>query len=100
MKEIYQSFNTLEICRYGTTRWNNDTTQANIFHLFDASSNAWELSVAQTYNDLYAELEHEFLQTNGRDGAATKSQKQQFRNHVSTLNSFLAIRCKTLDSLI
>lgn len=93
-------FKELEPRRYGITSYHNDGTQVDIpsFSSIGAASSTWELVMNTTYENLCTALQNHF----GIDEEAGDpgSRQQSYRNHLSTLNSFLASVGKTLASRV
>ncbi len=96
MKDITLNFKHLEDCRYGITSFRN-VAQATTSFIPPASS-PWELTVNLTYEQLNFKLQHHFGIDDGRAGQ--DSAAQQYRNHLSTLHSFLASVGKTLGARV
>jgi integrase/transcriptional regulator with XRE-family HTH domain len=96
VKDITLNFKHLEDCRYGITSFRN-VAQATTSFIPPASS-PWELTVNLTYEQLNFKLQHHFGIDDGRAGQ--DSAAQQYRNHLSTLHSFLASVGKTLGARV
>jgi len=96
VKDIALNFKHLENCRYGVTSFRN-VAQATTSFIPPASS-PWELTVNLTYEQLNLKLRQYFGMEDGRAGQ--DSAAQQYRNHISTLNSFLASVGKTLGARV
>ena len=95
-----QNFNELALRRYDITSRHNDGTQVNIPSYFSigAASSTWELVMNTTYENLCTALQDHFPIAEGTGDQG--SQSQSYRNHLSTLNSFLASVGKTLTSRV
>lgn len=94
-----QKFNWLEICRYGVTPFHNDgpqVTRFNSYTIHTASPTTWELVMQITYRELCDALKKHFNPEEVEDAGRTQS----YRNHISSLNSYLASVGKTLDSRV
>lgn len=98
MKENYRFINQLQNCRYGITSPYNDT-QVSV-NLVTASP-TWERVLNISYLELAEKLQQHFSGTATEHGDDVSARgTQQYRNHVSTLNSYLAFVGKTLESRV
>lgn len=98
MKEKSYLFNGLQNQRYTITAVCNVSPQVSIFGFGSTSStSAWELTMNITYQELAIKLKSHFGKD--LDGVPTTS-TQQYRNHLSTLHSYLAFQGKTLESRV
>jgi len=93
MKGNYLGFNYLENIRYFTVTGDN-AIQVTQFGGVLAGSNPPELLMAVPYVDLVTELKQHFSIDDGQNPSAL----QQYRNHLSALNGYLAFCGKTLES--
>ena len=93
MKGNIKTFKHLDKSRYFVTTTYNGIEVTEVFSAF-ASFNPPELFMAVPYNDLVSKLKQSF----SIDETPSKSAIQQYRNHMSALNSYLAYWGKTLDS--
>ncbi len=98
MKKVHL-FNGLQERRYHITATHNVAHQVNAYNFtYDIASSTWELSMTITYAQLCIELKTHFGIEGGSDSKG--SSLQSYRNHLSTLNSFLASVGKTLESRV
>ncbi|MGC1517351.1 MAG: hypothetical protein WA787_01175 [Azonexus sp.] len=99
MKDNFQYIKQLENCRYPVTSEYNGT---QVTYSIVTASPTWELVILNiTYNELVEKLKAHFgifpvLGTNEEGQGSIQS----YRNHLSTLNSFLASVGKTLESRV
>ena len=94
--EKVNKFNILHSCRYHITTVCNVSPQGHYnYYTIGAASSPWELVMNITYAQLCDSLKQHFC-GDGADG----NSMQRYRNHVSTLNSFLASFGKTVESRI
>lgn len=96
-----QYFNDISAYRYSITPTDNGSTQVNFFSSYTpgTASSTWELSMTiTTYAQLCIELKTHFGIEEGSDSKG--SSLQSYRNHLSTLNAFLASVGKTLESRV
>lgn len=95
-----QLFNGLQTRRYQITATYNVIPQVTKYNFitYDIASSTWELTLNITYEQLCDELRKHFEvdDPNSKDS----NRLQSFRNHLSTLNSFLASVGKTLQSRV
>jgi hypothetical protein len=94
-KKSYQ-INDLKKCRYQVTASHNATQviRSSTVH----ASSTWELTLNLTYHQLIEKLQQHFHLRDTPGGAT--SARQQYRNHLSTLHSYLAFAGKTTDARI
>lgn len=94
-----QLFNGLPTRRYQITATYNVVPQDTKYNFITCTaSSTWELSMTITYAQLCIELKKHFGIEEGSDSKG--SSLQSYRNHLSTLNSFLASVGKTLESRV
>lgn len=93
-------FNPLPTRRYQLTTKHNVIPQVTWYNFitYDIASSTWELTVNINYSQLCDELKTHFCIEDGCDRKG--SNLQSYRNHLSTLNSFLASVGKTLNSRV
>lgn len=96
MKEKSYLFNGLQNQRYTITSVYNVSPQVTFFG-FGSTASTWELTMNITYQELAIKLKNHFGKD--ADGLPTTS-NQQYRNHLSTLHSYLAFQGKTLESRV
>ncbi len=95
-----QYFKGISGCRYSVTATDNGSTQVNFFSSYSlgTASPTWELvEVNVTYAEFCNTLKKHF---GIEQGGAKDGSLQSYRNHLSTLNSYLASVGKTMDSRI
>lgn len=98
MKKV-NYFSALEMRRYRITSINNNVSQVSTYsssYNIQAVSSTWELVMNLTYNELCGSLKKHF----GINDVGAGDNLQSYRNHLSTLNSFLASTGKTIDSRV
>lgn len=95
MKWTANKFKYLETSRYSVTTVHNGIEATQHFSVF-ASSNPLELFMAFPYTDLVSKLQKTF----SIDDNPSVSAVQQYRNHLSALNSYLVYCGKTQESRI
>jgi len=98
MKENSLDFRGLQNYRYTITTASNVNQVISNYSCFTAGSQTWELVMNLTYQQLVEKLQTHFCAS--EDDTEGKSRPQQFRNYLSSLNSFLASVGKTVDSRI
>lgn len=96
MKEKSHLFSSLQNQRYTVTAVCNVSPQVSIYG-FGSTSSTWELTMNITYQELVKKLKTHFGVEAENASAATP---QSYRNHLSTLNSYLAFQGKTLESRV
>lgn len=94
-----QLFNRLPAHRYQITATYNVIPQVTKYNFitYDIASSTWKLDMNVTYAQLCNELKTHF---GIEEGCETGSILQSYRNHLSTLNSFLVSVGKTSDSRV
>lgn len=99
MKAFSSEFNVLQTRRYSLT-FTHNATQVTSYGGGTASS-SWELTMNHTYQQLCENLGGHFdVRPEVSDEAADRSGLQQYRNHLSSLNGFLASVGKTVESRV
>ncbi|NMG33788.1 hypothetical protein GRF61_04910 [Azoarcus sp. TTM-91] len=93
MKGNYYGFSNLENSRYSVVTGDNVIEVTQFSSVF-AGSNSPELFMAFPYLDLVNKLKQSFSVADN----PTASAVQQYRNHLSTLNGYLAFCGKTIES--
>lgn len=96
-----QYFNGISDCSYSITSTDNGSTQVSFFNNYTlgTASPTWELvDVNITYAEFGSTLKKHFGIEKEDD--AQSGSVQSYRNHLSTLNSYLASVGKTIDSRI
>lgn len=93
MKGNHYGFSNLENSRYSIVTGGNVIEVTQFSSVF-AGSNPPELLMAFPYLDLINKLKQNF----SIDDSPTASAVQQYRNHLSTLNGYLAFCGKTIES--
>jgi transcriptional regulator with XRE-family HTH domain/integrase len=97
MKEISYYINPLQNQRYFITMTINGS---QVTHNADSTSLTWLNSMNTTYRELLTLLEKHFDISDESNPTAKPANLQTFRNHASTLKTFLATTGKTIDSRI
>jgi len=96
MKENSHLFSSLQNQRYTVTAVCNVSPQVSIYG-FGSTSSTWELTMNITYQELVKKLKTHFgVEAEGAPAATPQS----YRNHLSTLHSFLSFQGKTLESRV
>ena len=93
MKENSFRINYFVDSRYPAVNAHNGAKIQQVCSVF-ASSNSLELSMAVPYSDVVAKLKQHFAP----DDSQSPSAIQQYRNHLSALNGYLAFCGKTVES--
>lgn len=99
MKELSFIFNTISTCSYDVTSVDNGTQGTPYWTGAASFTLEPEMSALPTYQQLVQRLKERFSIPADLDSVTEPPQRlQQFRNHLSTLNSYLASVGKTLES--